>query len=88
MRTYTYSEARQQLAAVLDLAKREGGVWIRRQDGSTFLLQPVTEAKSPLDVPGVKSRLRRGELVTVLRAERERAAEAIVDARKRKGRTP
>jgi hypothetical protein len=75
MRTYTYSEARQQFAAVLDQAKREGAVCIRRQDGSTFVLQPMLTAASPLDVPGVKSRLARGELVELLRSERERAGE-------------
>ena len=67
MKTYTYSEARQRLATLLDQARREGRVQIRRQDGSTFVLQPVTRAKSPLDVPGVRSRLRPGELVELLR---------------------
>lgn len=80
MKTYTYSEARQRLARLLDQARREGRVQIRRQDGSTFVLQPVTPAKSPLDVPGVRSRLRPGELVELLRAERARSGEEIVEA--------
>lgn len=79
MRTYTYSEARQRLARLLDQARREGRVLIRRQDGSTFVLQPVTPAASPLDVPGVRSRLARGELVEVLQAERARAGATVVD---------
>ena len=80
MKTYTYSEARQRLAQLLDQARREGQVRIRRQDGSTFVLQPVTTADSPLDVPGVRSRLRRGELVELLHAERARAGEAVLEA--------
>ena len=80
MKTYTYSEARQRLATLLDQARREGRVQIRRQDGSTFVLQPVAPAKSPLDVPGVRSRLRPGELVQLLRAERARSGEAILEA--------
>jgi hypothetical protein len=80
MKTYTYSEARQRLARLLDQARREGQVRIRRQDGSTFVLQPVMPTQSPLDVPGVRSRLRSGELVELVRAERARAGEAVLEA--------
>ena len=80
MRTYTYSEARQRLATLLDQARREGRVQIRRQDGSTFVLQPVVADRSPLDVPGVRSRLRPGELVALVREERERSGERILKA--------
>ena len=79
MRTYTYSEARQRLAAVLDQARREGCVQIRRQDGSVFVVQPVVPDRSPLDVPGVRSRLRRGELVALVRSERQRSGERILN---------
>ena len=78
MKTYTYSEARQRLAALLDQARRDGQVQIRRQDGSTFVLQPVVSDRSPLDVPSVRSRLRRGELVDLVREERERSGERIL----------
>jgi hypothetical protein len=80
MKTYTYSEARQRLASLLDQAGREGRVQIRRQDGSTFVLQPVVADRSPLDVPGVRSKLRRGELTSLVREERERSGERIVEA--------
>ncbi len=79
MKTYTYSEARQRLATLLDQARREGKVQIRRQDGSTFVLQPVAPTHSPLDVPGVRTTLRRGELVALIREEREAAGTRIVD---------
>jgi hypothetical protein len=80
MKTYTYSEARQQLARLLDEARREGQVRIRRQDGSTFVLQPAVPSGSPLDVPGVRSALRRGELEEIIRAERRRSGDRVVDA--------
>ena len=96
MKTYTYSEARQRLASLLDQAVREGRVQIRRQDGSTFVLQPIITTRSPLDVPGVRSSLRRGELVDLIREERAGAGDRIVaalasqglkpTAKKRKGR--
>jgi hypothetical protein len=65
---------------LLDQARREGRVQIRRQDGSTFVVEPVVSDRSPLDVPGVRSRLRRGELVALVRQERERAGERILTA--------
>ena len=70
MKTYTYSEARQQLASLLDEARRDGEVRIRRQDGSEFVVQPVRSSGSPLDVPGFRANLRPGELVSLLRDER------------------
>jgi len=80
VKTYTYSEARQQLATLLDQARREGRVQIRRQDGSTFLLQPVTASRSPLDVPGVSSALHPGELVVLIREEREQSGDRVLAA--------
>lgn len=70
MKTYTYSEARQQLASLLDQARRDGEVRIRRQDGSEFVVQPVRSSGSPLDVPGFRANLQPGELVSLLRDER------------------
>lgn len=72
MKTYTYSEARQQLASLLDQARRDGEVRIRRQDGSEFVVQPVRSTSSPLDVPGLRANLEPGELVSLLRDERAR----------------
>lgn len=71
MKVYTYSEARQHLASVLDQARREGKVQIRRRDGQLFVLQPASASRSPLDVPGVKAKLRPGELAEILRETRE-----------------
>jgi antitoxin (DNA-binding transcriptional repressor) of toxin-antitoxin stability system len=73
MKEYTYSEARQRLAQVLDAAKREGAVRIRRRDGQVFLLKPQRASKSPLDVPGISLNLGREEIVEVVRAGRRKA---------------
>jgi antitoxin Phd len=48
MKLYTYSTARQRLAAVLEDASRDGQVQIRRQDGRVYAVMPVvTQAESP-----------------------------------------
>lgn len=71
MKVYTYSEARQRLARVLDDARREGTVHIRRRGGELFVLQPARVPRSPLDVRGVKANLRSGELLDIMREIRE-----------------
>ena len=71
MRVYTYSEARQQLANVLEEAGREGGVRIRRKDGQVFLLQPERRKTSPLDVPVLGLKLTRKEIVEFVHAGRK-----------------
>ncbi len=48
---YTYTEARQNLARLLDKAVAEGEVRIRRRDGQILILRPDTRTGSPLDVP-------------------------------------
>jgi antitoxin Phd len=67
MRVYSYSEARQQLADVLNRARREGQVEIRRRDGQVFVVRPTVSAGSPLDVAGVEGRLSRKEIVKLVR---------------------
>ena len=52
MNTFTYSEARQKLAFLLDKAKREGKVLIKRKDGTIFELRPINSKKSYLNVKG------------------------------------
>jgi len=79
MKTYTYSEARQQFASVLDEARRAGQVRIRRRDGQLFVVQPAAQERSPLDVPGVATELRPGEVAGWLRSEREAGAKRLLD---------
>ena len=60
---YTYSEARQRLAALLEQAVRDGEVRIKRQDGQTFIIRPEPRKGSPLDVEGVDLDLTADEIV-------------------------
>lgn len=79
MKTYTYSEARQQFAALLDEARRAGRVQIRRRDGQLFVLQPAKQERSPLDVPGVAAGLLAGDSAAWLREEREAAGDRLLE---------
>ncbi|MFP4548766.1 MAG: type II toxin-antitoxin system Phd/YefM family antitoxin [Fidelibacterota bacterium] len=70
---YTYSEARQKFASVLDKAKEDGKVQIVRKDGQSFLLSPIqNEYKSPLNVGSIKSNISTEEVVSIVREFRER----------------
>lgn len=71
MKEYTFSEARQRLSALLDRARKEGSVRIRRRDGQKFILQPELQSQSPLDVPGIKTDLGRDEIVEIIRSSRK-----------------
>lgn len=72
MNQYTYSEARQKLASVLEDAKKNGEVLICRRDGSIFSLKPEPKKKSPLNVPGVSVKLPPGETRHWIREGRRR----------------
>ena len=73
MKAYTYSEARENFATVLEEAERYGAVEIRRRDGAIFRLSPAPKStSSPLDVPGVKINVKTQDLVAVVREGRER----------------
>lgn len=74
MKVYTYSEARQRLAGLLDEARAEGEVRIKRRDGSEFAVLPVPSEGSPLDVPGVVTDLTREDILGAIRESRERDA--------------
>ena len=72
MEVYTFSEARQKFAAVLEQAWNSGEVRIRRRDGQEFTLKPVQKKKSPLDVEGIDLSLSAREIVDIVREIRER----------------
>jgi len=63
---YTYSEARQNFASLLDLAVAQGEVRIQRRDGQTFVLRPELAKKSPLDVEGLDLNLHVDEIVSYI----------------------
>ena len=72
MRVYTYSEARQNFASLLETAQQDGAVRIRRKDGSSFVVQPESSGASPLDVEGVGLGVTTDEIVSMIREGRER----------------
>jgi len=72
MKVYTFSEARQKLASLLNMAKDEGEVRIKRKDGSVFAIKPVTYESSPLDTEGVETSLTAEEIVQYVREGREK----------------
>ncbi|MEW6218462.1 MAG: type II toxin-antitoxin system Phd/YefM family antitoxin [Thermodesulfobacteriota bacterium] len=71
MKVYTYSEARQQLSRLLDIA-REEEVVIKRKGGEIFSLFLKKTPVSPFDVPGVKTSVTTRDLVDAVRASRSR----------------
>jgi len=72
MTTFTFSEARQKFSAVLEKAKAEGSVLVKRKDGSVFIIQPVARPRSPLDVEGVDLGMTAEEIVGIVREMRKR----------------
>ena len=70
MNVYTYSEARQNLATLIETALQEGEVLIRRKDGQVFALKPINETDSPLDVKGVDLGLTAEEILQFIQEGR------------------
>jgi prevent-host-death family protein len=70
MRTYTYSEARQNFSSVLDHALNEQ-VIITRKGGQSFVLTLKKESKSPFDVPSIKSKTTTNDILNAIRESRE-----------------
>lgn len=73
MKTYSYSEAQQNLSVILNTAVNEDVV-IKRPDGIRFklmYLQDKTSA-SPLNVEGITTDITTQELVNIVREQRER----------------
>jgi hypothetical protein len=67
---YTYSEARQNLASLLEKAAQEGEVRIKRKDGQVFVLKPQTAEGSPLDIDGVELGITTTEILKAIQEGR------------------
>lgn len=72
MREYSFTEARQHFASILDEAKKNGVVCVKKRDGEAFYIKPVIQKKSPLDIKGVDLDLSSDEIIDILREGRER----------------
>lgn len=77
MTVYTFSEARQKFASLLERARREGAVRVKRRDGQVFLIQPDRPVRSPLDVPGIDTEISTEEIVGIIRDMRQRVGGQI-----------
>ena len=70
MKVFTYSEARQNLSKLLILAQKEE-IEIRRKDGTLFYLKlKEKKAKSPFDVPGIKTKATTQDILDAIRDSR------------------
>ena len=69
MKIYTYSQARQKLAEVLNHSKDEP-VLIRRRNGEFFAVVPKPREGSPFDVPGVRTAASTSDILAALRESR------------------
>lgn len=63
MRTFTFTEARQKLASLLEQAAKYGEVRIKLRDGQVFAIRPQRRKGSPLDVDGIGTKLSRREIL-------------------------
>ena len=72
MKEYSFTEARQHFASLLDEAKRDGVVCVKKRDGESFYIKPAVPKKSPLDVKGVDLDITSSEIVDIVRKGRER----------------
>ena len=75
MKVFTYSEARQKLSTVLDLARSEE-VMIKRRGGEIFkVMFKKASSSSPFDVPGVKTNASTKDILDAIQDSRSRDAE-------------
>lgn len=71
MKVFTYSEARQNLSKLLEIAQKEE-VEIRRRDGTVFsLTTKKQETKSPFDVSGIKTNVSTQDILDAVRESRK-----------------
>lgn len=71
MKIYTYSQAREKLADILEESKKEEVV-IRRRKGDMFSIVPKSPVRrSPFDVTGLHKNISRKEIIEAIRESRE-----------------
>jgi len=79
MKVYTYSEARQRFAEVLNIARKEE-VIIKRRGDETFSVNFRKKSKSPFDIPGIKTKATTNDILAAIKDSRERMAEQDIMA--------
>lgn len=71
MKVYTYTQAREHLATVLEEARRQE-VIIRRRNGEQFSVALRPQGSSPFDVAPVRTRATTEDILEAIRESRER----------------
>jgi len=71
MKIFAFSEARQRLAEVLDIARKEE-VLIARRGGDTFSVTYKQSSSSPFDVPGIKTKATTRDILKAIKESRSR----------------
>jgi len=73
MTVYSYAEARERLAVLLERALIEGQVKLRSRDGRVFIIQPERlEKTSPFEVRSVKLPISKVDILEAIRESRAR----------------
>jgi predicted RNA binding protein with dsRBD fold (UPF0201 family) len=71
MKVFTYSEARQNLSKLLEIAQKEE-VEIRRRDSTIYSIKTKkTEAKSPFAVSRIKTKIKTQDILDAIKNSRE-----------------
>jgi prevent-host-death family protein len=73
MKRYSYSQARQRLSEVLDLARKED-VLITRRGGEMFQVSRAAPITSPFDVPGINTKASTKDILEAVKESRRRHA--------------
>ena len=68
----TYLETQENLSVLLERAREEGEVRIKRTDGQIFVLKPEKNKRSALDIAGIDLGVSTKEIVEFIREGRER----------------
>lgn len=68
----TYLETQETLSVLLERAREQGEVRIKRADGQIFVLKPEKDKRSALDVAGIDLGVSTEEIVAFVREGRER----------------
>ncbi|MBM4311991.1 MAG: type II toxin-antitoxin system Phd/YefM family antitoxin [Deltaproteobacteria bacterium] len=76
MKVYTYSEARQHFAEILNIA-REEEVIIQRRGGEVFTIACKKKPRSPFAIPGIKTKATTKDILRAVKDSRERMAEQV-----------
>jgi len=72
MKQFNFTEARNNFASILEIAKKEGVICISKRNGEAFYVTPVKPKKSPLDVEGVDLELSRDDITSIVKEGRDR----------------